>query len=182
MIRFSQLNFLFSAALAISVVAHTGCSKGMPGLLRAPVLGKSLRADMESTLRPEAEFEQAGGWLTSWELAHRESLRTGKPIMALFTGSDWCGPCIALKKKVLKTDQFGQWAADNVVLLELDFPKNTNQSPALEDQNRQLAKRFNVVGYPTVLVIEPSGKVIGKLGHSTNPDVWIKRAAGIVGS
>jgi len=182
MTRFSQINLLFSAILLIGVFVHSGCGKGMPNLLKAPMLGKSLQADLGSTLRPEAQLQQSGQWLTSWELAHRESLRTGRPIMAVFTGSDWCGPCIALKKNVLKTDQFTQWASENVVLLELDFPKNTNQSPALKDQNRELSDRYNIAGYPTVLIIESNGQVKGKLGHGTNPNRWIKRAADIVGS
>ncbi len=182
MTRFSQFKFWFSTAIATCIVIDAGCSRGMPSLMKAPMLGKSLGADLGSTLRPEAQLEQSGQWLTSWELAHRESLRTGKPIMAVFTGSDWCGPCIALKKKVLVTDQFTRWATENVVLLEVDFPKNTNQSPAVKDQNRGLSNRYNVAGYPTVLVIDTDGKVKGKLGHSTNPDRWVKRAAGIVGS
>lgn len=182
MTRFSQLNFLLSTTIAICVVVHAGCSGGFPALLKSPVLGKSARSDLGSTLHSEPQLEQSGQWLTSWELAHRESLRTGKPIMAVFTGSDWCGPCIALKKKVLKTNQFAQWATENVVLLEVDFPKHTNQSPAIKDQNRSLSDRFNVSGYPTVLVIDADGQVKGKLGHGTNPDRWIKRAAGIVGS
>ena len=182
MTYFSQPKFWYSTAIVACVLVQAGCGGSIPGLLKAPMLEKSSRADLGSTLRPEAELQQPGGWLTSWELAHRESLRTGKPIMALFTGSDWCGPCIALKKKVLKTQEFSQWATDNVVLLELDFPKNTNQSPALKGQNRELSNRYNIAGYPTVLVIDADGQVKGKLGHDTNPDRWIKRAAAIVGS
>ncbi len=154
----------------------------MPSLLKTPMLDKSSRVDLASTLRPESQLHQSGGWLTSWELAHRESLRTGKPIMAVFTGSDWCGPCISLKKKVLSTQQFTQWATDKVVLLEVDFPKNTNQAPALIDHNRELSNRYNIAGYPTVLIIDADGSVKGKLGHGTNPQHWIKRADAIVGS
>jgi len=183
MSRFNQLNFLVSCSIATCLVVLAGCSNGMPSLKTPlPLRGKSVRADLGSSLRPETELENSGGWLTSWELAHRESLRTGKPIMAVFTGSDWCGPCIALKKKVLSTNQFSQWADNNVVLLELDFPKNKTQPPAIKDQNRDLSQKFNIAGYPTVLFIEPSGKVKGKLGHGTNPDRWIKSAARIVGS
>lgn len=182
MTRFSKIKFLFSTTIAICAIVHAGCSSGMPNLLKAPMLGKASRADLGSTLRPEEQLQQAGGWLTSWELAHRESLRTGKPIMAVFTGSDWCGPCIALKKKVLETDQFAQWATENVVLLELDFPKNTLQSPSVKSQNRELSNKYNIAGYPTVLVIDTDGTVKGKLGHGTNPQRWIERAAGIVGS
>ncbi len=170
------------AAIAVCVLVHAGCSSGFPSLKQSPMFGKSVGSDLASTLRPETGLERAGDWLTDWELAHRESLRTGKPIMAVFTGSDWCGPCIQLKKNVLKTDQFNRWAADKVVLLELDFPKNKNQSPAIKDQNRRLSQKYSIAGYPTVLIIDTDGKVRGKLGHDTDPNRWIKRAAGIVGS
>lgn len=182
MIRHSHIKFWFSTTIAICLLVNVGCGSGFPNLKKSALLGKSLRADLADTLRPETQLQQTGGWLTSWEMAHRESLRTGKPIMAVFTGSDWCGPCIALKKKVLQTNQFAQWATDNVVLLELDFPQKTNQSPAIKDQNRELAQKYNIAGYPTVLVIDTDGKVKGKLGHGTDANRWIKRAARIVGS
>jgi protein disulfide-isomerase len=182
MTRLSQQKVWCSTAIVFCMSLHFGCSKGIPGLLKAPMLGKSIQADLGATLRPEPQLQESGGWITSWELAHRESLRTGKPIMAIFTGSDWCGPCIALKKKVLSTDQFSQWASENVVLLEVDFPKKSNQLPAIIDQNRELSNRYNIAGYPTVLIIDTDGKVKGKLGHGTNPKRWIERAAAIVGS
>jgi len=182
MTRFSRNKFWLYTTFALCVTVYAGCNAGLPSLKKTPMLDNPSEANTGSSLRAENGLQKTGGWLTSWDLAHRESLRSGKPIMAVFTGSDWCGPCIALKKNVLKTSQFEQWATDNVVLLELDFPKTKNQSPALREQNQELSQKFNVSGYPTVLVIEPNGRVKGKLGHGTNPNRWIRRAASIVGS
>jgi thiol:disulfide interchange protein len=147
MTRFAPTNLLFVSAITVCLAAHAGCGSGMPSLLKTPMLGKSLQADLGSSLRSETQLQQTGQWLTSWELAHRQSLHTGMPIMAVFTGSAWCGPCIALKKNVLKSDTFMQWATENVVLLEVDFPKNTNQPPAIKSQNRELSDKYNVSGY-----------------------------------
>ena len=181
--KISNQNLLRSLALASVVLFSTvGCSKSfLPGLKPA-FLGKSSVEDLSSQLRTEAGFKEADEWFESYELAHRESLRTGKPIMAAFTGSDWCGPCIQLKKKVFETPQFKSWAAQNVVLVELDFPKGKSLSPSISEQNQNLAQKYNITGYPTVLMIDDSGAVLGKLGHDTNADRWIKRASSQLGS
>lgn len=171
-----------SVLLVAFLSAHAGCNSGFPVLNDGSVTGNGLRGERSLKVNPERGLESGSGWLTSWDLAQRESLRTGKPIMALFTGSDWCGPCIGLKKNVLSTSQFKGWADQNVVLLELDYPKTKNQSPALKDQNRDLASKYNIAGYPTILFIENNGRVKGKLGHGTDVKRWLKSASAIVGS
>lgn len=92
------------------------------------------------------------GWLLKIDEAYAESERTGKPIMANFTGSDWCGWCKRLTASVFSKPEFKAWAADNVVLLELDYPKRKQLPKDLRDQNAQLQQAFKVTGYPTVWV------------------------------
>lgn len=112
-------------------------------------------------------------WIESFDDAVSESKRTGKPILANFTGSDWCGYCVKLKKEVFSTPQFKSWAIENVVLLDLDFPRSTEQASWLKQQNRQLKDRYQIRGYPTVLLLSPSGSVMGKLGYMNDADKWI---------
>ena len=73
----------------------------------------------------QAENYKAGneGWLVNLDEAYNLSKKTGKPIMANFTGSDWCGWCKRLSAAVFQKPEFKQWADENVVLLELDFPR-----------------------------------------------------------
>ncbi len=92
------------------------------------------------------------GWMVSVEKAQAVSAETGKPIMANFTGSDWCGWCKRLTAAVFSTDEFKEWADDNVVLLELDFPRRTEIPKEIQQQNYSLQKAFKVTGYPTVWV------------------------------
>jgi len=99
-----------------------------------------------------AEERKNGDWLLYVEDAYRISKETGKPILANFTGSDWCGWCIRLKNEVFKTDAFIKWAKENVVLLELDFPRKTIQSDDLKAQNAGMQQAFQVGGYPTLWV------------------------------
>jgi len=94
----------------------------------------------------------ADGWLVNLEEARLLSLKTGKPIMANFTGSDWCGWCKKLKFEVFDKDEFKKWAEKNVVLLELDFPKKFQLPENIKQQNAGLQQAFQVTGYPTIWV------------------------------
>src|SRR5574343_419862 len=89
-------------------------------------------------------------WQTDMNKAVEISKKTKKPLLLFFTGSDWCGWCIRLQKEVLKTPEFAKWAKDNVVLVELDFPRRAQQSPELVKQNMELQQVLGVRGYPTV--------------------------------
>src|SRR5690606_23636060 len=77
-------------------------------------------------------------WHTDINKAIKLSQDTKKPLLLFFTGSDWCGWCMKLQKDVLKTSDFGKWAKDNVVLVELDFPRQSSQSVELKQQNYSL--------------------------------------------
>lgn len=103
------------------------------------------------------------GWLVNLEEAHALSQKTGKPIMANFTGSDWCGWCKKLKAEVFETAQFKQWAKENVILLELDFPRSFQLPDDIKQQNYQLQQAFGVRGYPTIWFFTLSNDDTGKL-------------------
>lgn len=92
------------------------------------------------------------GWLVSIEDAYVQSQKTGKPIMANFTGSDWCGWCKKLVRDVFSKPEFKKWADKNVVLLELDFPRSFQIPEEIQQQNASLQQAFGVRGYPTVWV------------------------------
>lgn len=123
----------------------------------------------------------AEGWLTSYDAAVKESKKTGKPILADFTGSDWCGWCMKLDKEVFATNEFKAWAKKNVVLLTLDFPQAKKQSEATKKQNQALAKKYSIQGFPTILFIKPDGKALGQYGYDQGgPKVWTANAAKIM--
>ena len=102
--------------------------------------------------------------------AQKLSKETGKPIVILFSGSDWCRPCIQLHKLVYMNEDFQEYADDNVILYHADFPRRPeNQLPAeVKAVNDALAKEHGVRGLPTTLVLSSKGKVLGKMVG--NPD------------
>lgn len=125
-------------------------------------------------------------WFEYMDKAYAESEKTGKPIMANFTGSDWCGWCIRLHNEVFSTDEFKQWADDNVVLLELDYPKRKALPEDLRAQNNSLQQFFQVGGFPTIWIFdvtlnketnEMSMTKIGKTGYvAGGPAEWISKS------
>ncbi len=120
-------------------------------------------------------------WTESYEEAVQESRETGRPILADFTGSDWCPPCQMLKSEVFATSEFKDWASEHVVLLELDFPRSSPQTPAISKQNKDLAARYNVNAFPTVLFLNADGKPLGQAGYRRGgPKAWIESVSSIV--
>lgn len=124
-------------------------------------------------------------WHTDLQQAMAISTKTNKPLFMFFTGSDWCGWCIKLQKEVFKTPEFAKWAKENVVLMELDFPRRTAQTPELKNQNAQLNSVFKVRGYPTVWIANANktaeGKIefsaLGNIGYvAGGPSAWLDGA------
>ena len=125
----------------------------------------------------QTALAQESSWLTNFEEAKAAAKKEQKLIFADFTGSDWCGWCIKLKNEVFSKPEFKEWAAEHVVLLELDYPHNTPQSDELKKQNADLAKEYQIEGYPTVLFLDSKGKKVGQSGYvEGGPAAWIAAA------
>lgn len=123
----------------------------------------------------------ADEWMTDYNAALALSKKTGKPILADFTGSDWCGWCIKLHKEVFDKPEFKTWAKKNVILLELDYPARKKQADALKKQNQGLAKKYEIQGYPTILFLNHKGEKLGEYGYDQGgPAVWTKKAEGML--
>ncbi|MDD3886340.1 MAG: thioredoxin family protein [Victivallaceae bacterium] len=103
---------------------------------------------------------QKGGWFTDHDKAMAAAKTENRPVLILFTGSDWCPYCIKLEKETLSGRDFKHFAKDNLVLLKLDFPRNGKVSAA----QRKLAREFKANGYPTTVIVSPDGKELGRMG------------------
>lgn len=101
------------------------------------------------------------GWLTDLETGKKQAAAEHKAVLVEFTGSDWCPPCIALRKNVLMTPAFNEYATKNFVLVELDFPNSKPQPSEEKQKNDAWAKQYNVDGFPTILVMDPQGNTYG---------------------
>ncbi len=106
-----------------------------------------------------------GDWQTDPEKALSDAKGTKKLVLMDFTGSDWCGWCIKLNKEVFSQPEFQQYAKDNLVLVELDFPRSKPQTAEDKSRNEALARKFRVQGFPTIVVLNSEGKQVGQLGY-----------------
>jgi len=147
---------LFSSTTApsllslIFVFSFLGCAE------KAEVEEKSTTVSFPS--QKESEIHLA--WLESLPHATTQAENTGKFILMNFTGSDWCPPCQAMEKNVFNQKAFADYAAENLILLKLDFPRNHPQDPDIAKQNQQLAQSIGVKGFPTIILITAEKKSV----------------------
>ncbi len=117
-------------------------------------------------------------WLTDFESARTTAAKDQKAILLNFSGSDWCGPCIMMKKQVFESEPFQAYATDHLVLVRADFPrqKKNQLDKAQTERNEALAERFNPEGkFPFTVLLTAEGKVLKKWdGYAKqSPDQFI---------
>jgi thioredoxin-related protein len=109
-------------------------------------------------------------WLTDLPKAMAQAKSEKKMVLLDFTGSDWCPPCKNLHKTVLTSGEFSKFAKENLVLVEVDFPKSKPQTPELKAANQELSKKYAIRGYPTIIVLDADGKeLFKKVGYGGTP-------------
>ncbi|WP_310377455.1 thioredoxin family protein [Flavobacterium sp.] len=127
-------------------------------------------------------------WQTDVNKAIAMSNKTKKPMLLFFTGSDWCGWCIRLQNEVFKKPEFAKWAKENVILVELDYPRRVPQTDQIKKQNADLQQAFAIQGYPTIWFAnatvkdgKPNFKGLGSTGYvAGGPAAWLAAANGII--
>jgi len=102
-------------------------------------------------------------WLTNFQKAQEEARASNKLLLINFTGSDWCPWCIRLEREVFSKPEFAIYARENLVLLMADFPRAKALTREVRQQNSQLAERFRIQGFPTIVVLNGEGKAVGEL-------------------
>ena len=102
-------------------------------------------------------------WQTDYDKALAAAKEQGRPVFINFTGSDWCGPCIEMDKRVFSEKAFLDYADKHLVLVEVDYPKKKALSEAIQKQNERLKYQFNInkLGFPTYALVSSSGKLLG---------------------
>jgi len=109
---------------------------------------------------------QSGVWTQDLEAAKVVAKEKGLPLLLNFTGSDWCGWCKLMDKNVFGKPEWETYAADKLMLVTLDFPRDKSLVPeAYVARNNELKKQFGVRGYPTYVLVDSDGETeIGRLG------------------
>ena len=113
----------------------------------------------------------------NFEEAKTLAAKENKSIILVFSGSDWCAPCIKLDKSIWQSEDFKSEAKKEWVLVKADFPKKKGHElpSALQEQNKSLAEKYNKDGFfPLVVVLDKNGKALGKTGFkNVSPKEYI---------
>jgi thiol-disulfide isomerase/thioredoxin len=131
-----------SLTLTLGLAVLAGCNDCPP----------SVAADPSAPLTNSAPIDFAA------ELAHAKA--QNKLVLLDFTGSDWCPPCMELHKTILTQPEFLNYAKSNLIFLTVDFPKKVKLPPATAATNEFLAEKFEVEGFPTLILVNGDGKVV----------------------
>jgi protein disulfide-isomerase len=124
---------------------------------------------------------QTSTWNQDFKKAQALSLKTGKPMLIDFSGTDWCSWCMKLDKEVFSRQAFKKYAKKNLVLMLAAFPKKTELSAELKAQNDELAKKYSVEGFPTVVILNSKGETLGVTGYMPGgPEEYVKHLKGII--
>ena len=151
--------------------------------LLLPLLAAALCAAAEEPAIALSGAE-LGAWTQDYAAATNAAASSGKPVFLDFTGSDWCGWCMLMERQVFSQQEWKDWAATNLYLVTLDFPRDKSKVPEdYQKRNRELSKQYGVRGYPTYIVLDSKGQKLGQLGADRNakPGKFIRQLCGVLG-
>ena len=121
-------------------------------------------------------------WLTDLPTALSRARSENKAVLLDFTGSDWCGWCQRLKREVFDQPGFAGFASQNLVLVEVDFPRRTTLSSAQSQANQRLADKYGIHGFPTIILLSADGRMLGRTGYVPGgPSAFVGELARIPG-
>ena len=124
----------------------------------------------------EQDAQAGQRWLTDYDAALAAAESSGRPVLALFTGSDWCPHCKTLEHNVFGSKIFRIWAEKNVVLLMIDLPQ-AGITQEVRNQRSQVCINFGIRTFPSVLLLGPDGrKITAQTGYKgQSAEDWLAR-------
>lgn len=124
----------------------------------------------------------AEGWMTDFEAAKKKAAAENKILLLDFSGSDWCSWCIKLDEEVFQKSAWKEYAKAHLVQVLIDFPRDkSEQSEVLQKQNNELGKQYEVLGFPTVLLLDDEGTLIEKTGYQRGgADNYVNHIKGLI--
>jgi thioredoxin-related protein len=140
-------------AAGVLTVSHLMKIRSFLGLIASLLIG---------CMAAQAEGAQGAHWFTNFEEAVQQAKSTHHNILINFTGSDWCPVCKIMDKEVLDTPQFEKYADGNLVLMMADFPQTKPLPAPLADQNAKLQAAYGVEDFPSFILVDKSGNVLGR--------------------
>ncbi len=105
------------------------------------------------------------GWEDDFDKGLAKAKAAGKPALVDFTGSDWCIWCKRLDEEIFSKQEFQDYVKDKYQLVEVDFPQLKPLPQKKAEAHEALSQKYKVQGFPTVVIVDGSGKELGRLGY-----------------
>tara|TARA_Y100000588_G_scaffold373713_1_gene447902 strand:+ start:2041 stop:2544 length:504 start_codon:yes stop_codon:yes gene_type:complete len=148
---------ILPSLLATALLLGIGCNQNQD----------AYRMPKENSEAPPPDPRAKAMWGHNVPAALSKAKKNGTYVLLDFTGSDWCPPCMALHDFVLTQPEFLDYAEKNLELVELDFPQKKSIDEKLAETNKKLAEKYNVEGFPTIIVMDATGKILHRdVGYS----------------
>lgn len=150
----------------------------MAGLILSGCDGKSSPPPESSTASvsgdTSAPATEALVWETDLDKARQLATQTNRLVFVNFTGSDWCGWCMRLHDEVFSQPRFISFFKAHFIPVKLDFPRGYKLPPEQEALNSKLAQTFRVQGFPTIVILDKSGRELARTGYQEGgPEAYI---------
>lgn len=167
-----------------SLITLTALFTGCLLATQAEEADASKEAKEASAHAVQIDGASVGKWTMDYEAASTLAKEKKLPLLLNFTGSDWCGWCKLMDQQVFAKDTWKTYAAENVVLVTLDFPQDKSIVPEkYVERNNGLQQKFGVQGFPTYMILDSDGEtVIGQLGAGKDktPEQFIEEFKGVI--
>ena len=85
--------------------------------------------------------------------------------------ADWCGPCKMLKKHTFSDKEVGNYYNANYINIAIDGETK---------EGSELANRYGIQGYPTLLILDNKGKQLSKQVGFVEPHILVNFGKRIV--
>jgi thioredoxin-related protein len=114
-------------------------------------------------------------WTEDFAAAQAKAEKEGKDLLVDFTGADWCHWCVKLKEEVFDKQAFKDAAPKSFILVEADYPQTKEQPEAIKKQNAMLQEKYEIQGYPSILLMNAKGEVYARTGYQAGgPEKYLE--------
>jgi thioredoxin-related protein len=91
---------------------------------------------------------------TDYEIVKSEALKQNKDILIVLTGSEWCKPCIKMKKNVFLNTEFIKLAEDKLIILEINIDRHIDMSSKVYKDYDFFKKKYQTNTLPCLILID----------------------------
>ena len=103
-----------------------------------------------------------------WDIAKQQSELKGKNILIILTGAEWCKPCVKMEKNVIENEQFIEYANQNLVILEINIPRNQNYNSKIMKDYVYFKDKYSTNALPVMILVDKNGTEKISLSNNLN--------------